>query len=130
MRSVPVNQLTLNFEPALVDRFGSLREYLAHRVQVQPKPQKTIAADMDMSPSMLSRKLSPGDGDTQRFNLDDLERYISATGDTSAIDYLAAKYLSSDETRAAQAVARFEQLITDAAAALATIKSGKGRVRA
>ena len=130
MRSVPVNQLTLNFEPALAERFGTLREYLAHRIQVQAKPQKSIAADMDMSPSMLSRKLSPSDGDTQRFNLDDLERYIGATGDTSAIDYLAAKYLSSDETRAAQAVARFEQLLSDAAAALATIKGGKGRGRA
>lgn len=130
MRSVPVNQLTLNFEPALVDRFSSLREYLAHRVQVQPKPQKTIAADMDLSPSMLSRKLSPGDGDTQRFNVDDLERYIAATGDTSAIDYLAAKYLSSDEDRAASAIARFEQIVADAATTLASIKGVKGRAKA
>lgn len=73
MPSAPDSQLTLNFEPALPERFRTLRDYLAHRVQVQAKPAKTIAGDMDMSPSMLSRKLSPGDGDTQRFNVDDLD---------------------------------------------------------
>lgn len=117
-----MSQLTLNFEPTLVERFGSLREYLAHRAQVQIKPIKTISADMDMSPSTLSRKLSPGDGDTQRFNIDDLERYIAATGDVSCIDYLAAKYLSSDADRKARAMHRFELLIAEASAALATIK--------
>ena len=119
-----MNQLTLNFEPNLVERFSTAREYLAHRAQVQVKPLKTIAADMDMSPSTLSRKLAPGDGDTQRFNLDDLERFIEATGDTSLIDYLAAKYLASDADRKARAVDRFERLLAEAAVALATMKGG------
>jgi hypothetical protein len=117
-----MNQLTLNFEAGLVERFATAREYLAHRVQVQAKPLKTIAADMDLSPSTLSRKLSPGDGDTQRFNLDDLERYIQVTRDTSLIDYLAAKYLASDADRKARAVDRFERLLADASVALAAMK--------
>ena len=66
--------MTLNFEPALPDRFPSLRSYIAHRASIQRKPAKVIAADMDMSPSALSRKLNPGEGDTQRFNVDDLPR--------------------------------------------------------
>lgn len=116
-------QLTLNFEPTLPERYRSLREFIAHRVQVQAKPAKTIAGDMDMSPSTLSRKLSPGDGDTQRFNVDDLEHYIAVTGDTSAIEYLAAKFLQSDAQRGARAIARVEALSTELAAALASLKA-------
>src|SRR6478735_1219907 len=94
------SQLTLNFEPSLPERFTMLRAYIAHRSTVQQKSQKTIAADMDMSPSTLSRKLNPADGDTQRFNLDDLEGYIESTGDVGAVsEYLAAKYMDNDEAR-------------------------------
>ena len=115
-------QLTLCFEPRLVDRYPTLRAFLAHRVQVQDKPAKTIAADMDMSPSMLSRKLTPSEGDTQRFNVDDLEAYIQATGDTSMIGYLAAKYLHSDEARQAQALADIEQRLADLARLVQTVR--------
>ena len=67
-----MNQYTLNFEPSLPERFPTLREYVAHRSTVVQKMPKTQAADMDMAPSTLSRKLNPSDGDTQRFNVDAL----------------------------------------------------------
>lgn len=114
--------MTLSFEPTLPESYRTLREFLAMRVQVQQRPAKTIAGDMDMSPSMLSRKLTPSDGDTQRFNVDDLENYISVTKDTTPIEYLASKYLCSDESRKARAIARVENLATELAAALAQIK--------
>ena len=117
------SQLTLNFEPSLADRFPTLRDFLAHRVQVQKKPAKTIAGDMDMSPSLLSRKLSPSEGDTQQFNVNDLESYIRATGDTAAIEYLAAKYLFSDADRKAVALARLESLAAEFGAALAGLRA-------
>ena len=116
-------QLTLNFEPSLPEKYNSLRDFLAYRVQVQQTPAKTIAGDMDMSPSMLSRKLTPSEGDTQRFNCDDLENYIKVSGDTSAIEYLASKYLCSDESRKARAIARVEHLATELSNALASIKA-------
>jgi hypothetical protein len=122
MPSTSQPQLTLNFEPSLPEKYNSLREFIAYRVQVQAKPAKSIAGDMDMSPSMLSRKLTPGDGDTQRFNVDDLEHYIKATGDTAAIEYLASKYLCSDESRKARAIVRVEHLATEMANALASLK--------
>ncbi len=122
MRGFAMNQLTLELDPAVHERFSTLREFLAHRAQVQSKPLKTIAADMDMAPSTLSRKLAPGEADTQRFNVDDLERYIRSTGDTSVIDYLASKYLSSDESRRLAAVSRVERLSAELAATLATLK--------
>ncbi len=124
MPSAADQQLTLNFEPSLPEKYRTLRDFMAYRVQVQSKPAKTIAGDMDMSPSMLSRKLTPGDGDTQRFNVDDLENYISVTKDTSAIEYLASKYLQSDSSRQARAIARVEALATEMGNALAALKSG------
>lgn len=124
MPSQADQQLTLSFEPSLPEKYRTLRDFLAFRVQVQARPAKSIAADMDMSPSMLSRKLTPGDGDTQRFNVDDLENYIANTKDTSPIEYLASKYLQSDECRKARAIARVEQLAGELASALSVIKGG------
>lgn len=122
-RDESANQLTLNFEPALPERYSTLREFIAHQIQVQDKPAKSIAMDMDMAPSTLSRKLSPAEGDTQRFNCDDLEAYIRATGDTSCIEYLAAKYLHSDEARKVRAIARVEALAAELSHVMASLKA-------
>jgi hypothetical protein len=126
MTSISASQLTLNLEASLPDKFGSLREYISHRVMIQKDSQKVIAAHMDMAPSMLSRKLNPHEGDTQRFNLDDLESYIKNTGDAAAvIEYIAAKYLDNDEARSARAVTRVESLINELAPLLAQMKGLK-----
>jgi hypothetical protein len=114
MTSVTTAQLTMDFEPALPERFTSLRQYLLFRSMNLPKSQKVIAADMDISPSMLSRKLNPGEGDTQRFNLDDLEGYLASTGDAAAvIEYLAAKYLDKPEARRARALNKVDALLPE-----------------
>ena len=123
MSSLSTSQLTFNFEPSLPERWSSLRAYLAHRAQLQNKPLKVIAADMDMSPSTLSRKMNPADGDTQRFNLDDLEGYIQSTGDVdSVIEYLAAKYKDSDEARKARVINKVESMLPELAALLGSLK--------
>lgn len=127
MTPLATQQLTLSFEPNVVERWPSLREFIAHRVEVQPKPAKTIAAELDLSPSALSRKLHPREEDSARFNVDDLERYLEKTGDTAAIvQYLAAKYMTGgDEARAERAVATVEALIPELTRALATLKGKK-----
>lgn len=118
-----MSQLTLNFEPALPDRFPTLRAFVAHRSAVVAKPAKAVAADMDMAPSTLSRKLNPADGDTQRFNLDDLEAWLASTGDAPAVvEYLAAKFMVSDKARSQRAVAKFEAMLPDLLQAIAQIK--------
>ncbi len=124
MTSIAPSQLTMNFEPSLPDRFPTLRAYIAHRAPLQNKSAKVIAADMDMSPSTLSRKLNPADGDTQRFNLDDMEAYLESTGDAAAvIEYLVAKYMDSDDARRVRAISRVEQLSGELTRALATLKN-------
>lgn len=120
--TVSESQMTLVFEPTLPERFNSLRDFVAHRVQVSARPAKSIAGDMDMAPSTLSRKLSPGDNDAQRFTVDDLERYMQVTGDVSAIEYLASKFLQTDDQRKARAIARVEALAEHLDRALKDLK--------
>ena len=124
MNSVSAPQLTLNFEPALPDRFPTLREYISYRMNMQSKSAKQIAADLDIAPSTLSRKLNPRPEDNQRFNVEDLEGYLASTGDAPAIiEYLASKYMGGgDEARKARAVARVEALTTELQRALETIR--------
>lgn len=87
-------QLTLSFEAGYAECYGTCREFVASRVHMQGRPQKAIAADMDYSPSDLSRKLAQNPDDSRRFTLDDLERFMDATGDTSPVYYLVEKYLA------------------------------------
>lgn len=116
------SQLTLDFEPGLVERHASAMDALRAAVYGGRKPLKTIAADMDMSTSGLSRKLSQDPEDPRRFSLDDLEAYLRATGDTTVVEYLAAKYLQSDEARRHQALNTASRLLAELGPLLATLK--------
>lgn len=87
-------QLTLSFEAGYAECYATCREFVASRVHMQGRPQKVIAADMDYSPSDLSRKLAQNPDDSRRFTLDDLERFMETTGDTSPIYYLVEKFIA------------------------------------
>lgn len=82
--------MVLDFEPGLVERYGSLRECVA--TGVYQRGLKRIAIDLDSAPSNLSVQLS--EDPSRNFSVDSLERYISATGDFTPIHYLAEKFLS------------------------------------
>lgn len=118
-------QLTLSFEPGLVERFQSAMDLVRRVAYGHRNPLKTIAADMDMSQSTLSRKLAQDPDDPRRFSLDDLEAFVVATGDTTVIEYLAAKYLQSDESRRAGAIAAAEGLLRELAAVLPTLREAR-----
>lgn len=92
-------QLALNFEAGRVESYSSCREFVAARVHQQGRRQKAIAADMDYSPSDLSRKLAQSPNDTRRFTLDDLETYIEVTGDTDPVLYLVEKFLADESSQ-------------------------------
>lgn len=132
MTSVSASQLTLRFEPALPERFRTLRAYVQHRINVQSKPAKTIAAEMDMSPSSLTRKLTagstPDDKDTARFNCDDLEDYLRATGDVAAvIEYLAAKFMAGgDEGRNARVIHNVDRLLAELNQLMPALRNAAG----
>lgn len=123
MPSVAPSQMTLSFEPALPDRFPTLRSYVAHRAAMSQKHMKVQAGDMDMAPSTLARKLNPADGDTQRLNVDDLEAWIASTGEASAvIEYLAAKFMDSPEARKARLLTKLDGVLPDLMAMLTQLK--------
>ena len=87
------SQLSIDFNADITTGYNTCREYVQSRVYKQGKPQKVIAADMDYSPSDLTRKLSQSPNDSRRFTLDDLEKFIDVTGDIEPVKYLVAKYL-------------------------------------
>ncbi len=86
-------QLTLNFEAGLSEVYGTCRELIASRVHQLGKLQKQIAADIDLSPSHLSRKLAQAPNDSMAFTLDNLEDYLQTQGDMQPVYYLVEKYL-------------------------------------
>jgi hypothetical protein len=106
-------QMTLSLDPALPERYRTLREYIYHLATQHKKLMKGIASDMDIGASTLSRKLNPAEGDTQRFNVDDLEAFLKSTGDVHAVvDYLLSKFAAQaeDERRERAKVRAYELL--------------------
>lgn len=85
-------QLTLNFEPGLIDRYGSLRECVA--TGVYQRGLKRVAIDLDQAPSNLSVQLS--EDASRHFSVDSLERYIEKTGDKTPVLYLVERFLAPE----------------------------------
>jgi len=90
-------QLTIDFNPEIFGQYQSCREFIADddvpRLCRDPRVlKKTIAADMDYSPSQFANKLHGNEG--ARFTLDDLELYMQVTGSIEPIKYLLDKYVA------------------------------------
>jgi hypothetical protein len=106
-------QHTLNFDPGLSERWKSLKACVRERVYGNRKPLKAIAAEMDLSESDLSRKLSENPDDPRKLSCDDFEAYIKATGDTTPILYLVEKYAVNEHAKVAYAAAELARQLPD-----------------
>jgi hypothetical protein len=106
-------QHTLNFEPGLAERWRSLKACVRERVFGHSKPLKTVAADMDLSETELSRKLSDNPNDTRDLTCDDLEAYIIKTGDCTPIYYLIEKFAVNPEAKRAFAAAELARALPE-----------------
>lgn len=116
--------MTVAYKPELVERFPSLREFIAHLTYMHPKSAKVIAAEMDLAPSTLSRKLNPAEGDTQRLNADDIDRWVAATGHGPELaEYHMAKSAETPESRKARQLATVERCAGQLTAALEALKA-------
>jgi hypothetical protein len=89
------SQLVLDFEPGLVERYGSLRECVA--TGVYQRGLKRVAIDLDQAPSNLSVQLS--EDPSRHLSVDSLELYIEKTGDHTPVYYLVEKFLSDGGAR-------------------------------
>jgi hypothetical protein len=115
--------MTLNFEAGISAQCATLKEYM--REEAIPNlfrdkhvPKKHVAADMDISPSELTRKLSDNPEDPRNFTIDDLEKYLATQKDLSPIYYLLDKYGTDKQGEIAELEARLNRL-----------KSEQGRAR-
>jgi len=110
------HQLSIDFEPGLAERHQTALDCVRECAYTHKHPLKTLAADMDMSQSELSRKLAHNPDDPRRFTLDDLEKFIAATGDMTPIYYLVEKYLENSDLRQRRALAELVKLAPQLAA--------------
>jgi hypothetical protein len=104
-------QLALEFTPGLAQRYRNLKACMRDCIYGNVKPLKSLAADMDLSESELSRKLSENPDDPRRFSIDDLEAYIAASGDVTPIYYLSEKFAVSTEAKQAYAAAELVKVL-------------------
>ena len=118
MPVVTNNQLTLDFDPGLSERHPSLLACVREAALTHRSPLKTIAADMDLSQSELSRKLGDNPNDPRQFTVNDLEAFIKATGDVSTVYYLVEKYLQDDEQKQKRALSALIKKMPDILALL------------
>lgn len=120
------SQLTLDFEPGLADRHESLLACVRQCAYGHRNPLKTIAADMDQSQSELSRKLSGSHDDPRRFSVDDLEKFVKATGDITPILYLVEKYLADEEAKQRAAHQQLAKMLPDVLALIKAVSGANG----
>ena len=99
------SQLMLDFEAGLTERHASCLAVVREGAYSNRNPLKTLAADMDMSQSELSRKLADNPNDPRNFTLTDLEMYLDKSGDFTPIYYLVEKYLADDSVKQKRAMA-------------------------
>lgn len=92
------------------DNEYSLVNHVRAAIKHHPLKQKQIAQMMGLSASSLCRKLVQGPADSHRFTLDDLERYMTVTGDTQPVLYLVEKYLGCPENEIAALEKRLAEL--------------------
>lgn len=97
-------QLTLELNLELLQRYRTLRECVHHVALDHPKGMKSLAAECDLSPSELTRRLSPSDGDPRSCDVDLMVRIMEATGDVRPLHWLVARFVPSEADRRSAAV--------------------------
>lgn len=108
-----MRQLSFNLEYSLVQQFPEFRDCVRASVYSCGRAFKTIAADLDMSVSELSRKLSDNPADPVHFPLHRLAELINATGDKRPVLWLLEMFLDDPAQRRQQAMERLEQLLPE-----------------
>lgn len=96
-------QLSLDFEAGITERHRTLLEACAHTAHASATPLKVIAADLDCSPSDLTRKLSGNPDDKRNLSVNDLVKLLESTGDMTPIYWLIERFELDDDQRKARA---------------------------
>lgn len=100
-----MQQMAINFEPGLAQRYRDLRECFA--ACVYGRGLGRLAAAVDQAPSNLSAMLSG----ERHLPTDVIESYMQHFHDTTPALYLAARYLQDSDTLRRQAIAEIPNLV-------------------
>ena len=115
-------QVELQLDPGLLDQFPEFRDVVKASVYSCGRPFKSIAADLDMSVSELSRKLSDNPNDPVHFPLHRLPDLIKATEDLRPIYWLIERFVESTESKRNRAISEMSRLLPQLQAMLRAVK--------
>lgn len=102
----------LDFQPGLTAQFPHLEDVLTAAVYGHRQGLNGIAAQLDQSPSELSRRLNRESDDHRPARVQDLVGIIQATGDRRPIYWLIEKFMESPEARMARATDQLTELLS------------------
>lgn len=111
-----MRQVELNFEAGLTDQFPEFRDVIKASVYSCGRAFKSVAADLDMSVSELSRKLSDNPNDPVNFPLHRLPELIEATNDKRPIYWLIEKFIEDPDKKRARAIETLSDMLPQIAA--------------
>lgn len=120
----------LDFQPGLTGQFPTLQDVLTAAVYGSRKGLNGIAADLDQSPSELSRRLNRESDDHRPARVQDLVGIIEATGDLRPIYWLIERFMESPEARVARAADQLSHLlpmVAELAAQAGIVKKSRAR---
>jgi len=127
VRIVAANQLMLELQTDVRQRFSTLRECLHWTALNDPRGIKAIAADCDISVSELSRRLNPSDDDPRSCDVNLMVKVMRSTRDLAPLHWLMSEFLQDQDTKRRAAVDQLANLMPQIAALLAEAgPTGKG----
>lgn len=103
-------QLEIDFEPGLVERFPDFLDCVKASVYGSRKQFRSIAADLDMSSSDLSRRFAENPNDPINFPLKLLPKLVASTGDITPVYWLIEKFCEDSDAKQRRAIAELAQV--------------------
>lgn len=104
-------QHSFDFTPGLTTQFPRLRDVLCAVVYASRAGLKGVAADLDISPSELSRMLNREQDDPRKLDVDDAVAIMASTGDTRPVQWLIERFLHNPEERRTMAAMQLAQIL-------------------
>lgn len=122
-----MRQVELSFDAGLTEQFPEFRDVVKASVYSCGRALKSVAADLDMTSSELSRKLANNPNDQVHFPLDLLPALIRATGDKRPVYWLVETFLEDDETKHRRALSEISAILPHL---IALTKTASGSLKA
>ena len=105
-----MRQVEINFEAGLTEQYPNFNEVVQASVYGCGRALKSVAADLDMTSSELSRKLASNPHDPVNFPLHRLPDLIRATGDKRPVYWLIESFLEDPEAKRKRAISQLADM--------------------